>query len=32
MKKEGLSISLHTNGNVISQFLWYLVVEQKEPL
>lgn len=31
-KKEGLSISLHTNGNIISQCLWYLVVEQKEPL
>lgn len=31
-KQEGLSISLHTNGNIISQCLWYLVVEQKEPL
>lgn len=32
MKKQGLSISLHTNGNIISRCLWCLVVKQNEPL
>lgn len=31
-KNAGLSISLHTNGDIISPCWWYLVVEQKEPL
>lgn len=31
-QQQGLSISLHVNGNITSRCLWYLVVEQKEPL